>query len=365
MTSTPNSQTAIVQSKACPRDPGIPLTIDRSRPLPVMSTPFHVLVRVLAVGLNPTDHKMITHFYMEGNATGCDFCGVVQEAGAQSLHSVGTRVAGAGFPYRPDNPCNGAFAEYAAADSRHLLRVPESMSNLQAAAIGAIGWGTAALAISDPGALNLQALPSNPSDKRKPVLVYGGATATGIMAIQMLKFSGYAPIAVCSPKSAPLVLRLGAIGSASYTSSDCVEDIKKLASGIPIKHALDCITDAESVAACLASLARLGGRYACLEAVSDSWITRRAIVRKIVMGFEGQNYDVDLGHPVYSRKANPALHAVAAQWAHELQPLLDDGCITTQPIREVSGGFEGIISGLAMLQRGEVKGEKLVVSIST
>ncbi|KAI1768456.1 GroES-like protein [Hypoxylon sp. FL1150] len=363
MTYSESRQTAVVQSKT--RGSGIPLTVVASRPLPKLTTPYHVLVRIEAVGLNPTDHKMITHFYMEGNTAGCDFCGVIQEAGPQSLYPVGTRVAGADFPYRPDNPYNGAFAEYAAADSRHLLRIPDGMTSLQGAAIGAIGWGTAALAISDPEALNLPGLPSQPSEKGQLVLVYGGATATGIMAIQMLKLSGYAPIAVCSPKSAPMVKGFGAIGTASYTSPTCAEDIKRIADGAPIKYALDCITDAESAGICFTSLARLGGRYACLEAIPDAWVTRRSVARKVVMGFEGQNYDVDLGHPVYSRKANPALHAVAARWARELQPVLDAGHIATQPIREVPGRFEGIITALEMLQKGEVKGEKLVVSIST
>ncbi|KAI1374303.1 GroES-like protein [Hypoxylon crocopeplum] len=365
MTHSESYQTAVVQSKTPPRESGIPLAVVGSRPLPRLTTPYHVLVRVLAVGLNPTDHKMITHFYMEGNTAGCDFCGVIQEAGPQSLYAVGTRVAGADFPYRPDNPYNGAFAEYAAADSRHLLRIPDSMTSLQGAAIGAIGWGTAALAISDPEALNLPGLPSKPSEKALPVLVYGGATATGIMAIQMLKLSGYAPIAVCSAKSAPAVMGFGAIGTASYTSPTCVEDIKRIANGMPIKHALDCITDADSAAACFASLARLGGRYACLEAIPDAWVTRRAVACKVVMGFEGQNYDVDLGHAVYSRKANPGLHAVAARWARELQPLIDAGHVTTQPIREIPGRFDGVITALEMLQKGEVRGEKLVVSIAT
>jgi NADPH:quinone reductase-like Zn-dependent oxidoreductase len=155
----------------------------------------------------------------------------------------------------------------------------------------------------------------------------------------------------------------GSIGTASYTSPTCAEDIKKVANGAPIKYALDCITDAESAATCFAALARLGSRYACLEAIPDAWIARRSVARKVVMGFEGQNYDVDLGHPVYSRKANPTLHAVAASWASELQPVLDEGRIKTQPIREIPGSFEGIINALEMLQQGDVKGEKLVVSI--
>ncbi|KAF2129143.1 GroES-like protein [Dothidotthia symphoricarpi CBS 119687] len=357
-------QTAVIQSKTTPPRLGLPLVVAQSRPLPQLPTPHHVLIRVLAVGLNPTDHKMVTHFFMQGNTAGCDFCGIVQEVGPQSSLHPGDRVAGADFPYRPSNPYNGAFAEYATADSRHVLKIPAHVSDLQAAAIGAIGWGTAALAISDPDALNLPGLPSAPAEKCIPVLVYGGATATGIMAIQMLKLSGYAPIAVCSARSAPLVMGLGAIGTASYTSSTCAQDIQKLAGGASIKHVLDCITDAESAAICFGSLARIGGRYACLEAIPDAWRTRRSVAVKVVMGFEGQNFDVDLAHPVYSRKANPALHAIATTWARELQPLLDSGRITTQPVREIGGRFDGVITALEMLQSGESRGEKLVVRIS-
>lgn len=94
-----------------------------------------------------------------------------------------------------------------------------------------------------------------------------------------------------------------------------------------------------------------------------SWRTRRAVKVKVVMGFEGQNYDVELDHPVYSRKANPELHAVAALWVRELQPLLDAGSLSTQSICELEGGFEGVIRGLEMLQNGEIKGEKLVAKV--
>lgn len=398
MTSQPSSQTAVVQSKKGSVESRLPLVVARSRPMPPdLPTAHHVLVRVLAVGLNPTDFKMVAHFFMEDGAVGCDFCGVVVAAGAESAHPVGARVAGADFPYRPDNPHNGAFSEYLVVDSRHVLKIPTSMTSTQAAGLGAIGWGTAALAISDPEALNLPALPSSPTEKQTPVLVYGGATATGIMAIQMLKLwvvfppflpipcltslrvaraltrqvatpssSGYAPIAVCSARSAPLVTKLGAVGTASYTSPTCSGEIRELAGGVPIKHALDCITDAESAAVCFASLARVGSRYACLEAIPDAWVTRKSVALKVVMGFEGQDRDVDLGHPVYSRKANPALHRVVARWARELQAVLDEdeSSLVTQPVREVEGGFEGVIEALEMLQRGEIKGQKLVVAIS-
>lgn len=132
---------------------------------------------------------------------------------------------------------------------------------------------------------------------------------------------------------------------------------------MPIKYALDCITDQESVATCLAVLSRLGARYAGLEAIPDAWITRKGVKVKIVMGFEGQNYDVDLGHPVYSRKANPELHALVAKWAIELQPLVHNEDLRPQGIREIEGGFLGMIKALNMLHNGDVKGEKLVIRV--
>jgi NADPH:quinone reductase-like Zn-dependent oxidoreductase len=182
----PKTQKAITQSRTSSSTARLPLAIS-NKPLPELDSPYHVLVRVLAVGLNPTDHKMVTNFYMENNTVGCDFCGIVEDAGRESTVAVGTRVIGADFPYRPNNPLNGAFAEYAVCDSRQTLKVPKTWSDTQAAALGAIGFGTACLAISDPDALNLDGLPSKPVAKAIPVLVHGGASATGLVAIQMLQ----------------------------------------------------------------------------------------------------------------------------------------------------------------------------------
>lgn len=186
----PKTQTAVIQSKSTPpREAGLPLAVSQSKPVLDLPSPYHVLVRVLAVGLNPTDYKMVTHFYMEGNTVGCDFCGIVESAGPSALFPPGVRVCGADFPYRPDNPHNGAFSQWVVADSRQVLKVRDEWSDTQAAALGAIGWGTVCMAVSDSAALNLAGLPSKPVVKPIPVLVYGGATATGIMAIQMLKLS--------------------------------------------------------------------------------------------------------------------------------------------------------------------------------
>jgi NADPH:quinone reductase-like Zn-dependent oxidoreductase len=184
-------QTAVIQqtSKDAPATSRLPLTVTTKKPIPHLPSPHHVLVRVHAVGLNPTDWKMITHFFMEGNTPGCDFAGVVDSVGAEAAESFppGTRVCGADFPYRPNNKANGAFQQWCLADSRQLLKLPGKWSDVNGAALGAIGWGTVCMALSDDGALALKGTPKSPDDSGAPVLVYGGATATGLMAIQMLK----------------------------------------------------------------------------------------------------------------------------------------------------------------------------------
>lgn len=179
-------QTAVIQSSLTPKS-GLPLAVSHAVPIPEIASPHHVLVRVLAVGLNPTDYKMATQFHMEHNVAGCDFCGIVERTGSSGLLSEGTKVCGAVFPYRPDNRDNGAFSQWIVADSRHLLTVPEDWEDTEAAALGAVGWSTAFCSISDPDALGLEGRPGKPVKTPIPVLVYGGGTSTGLMAIQILK----------------------------------------------------------------------------------------------------------------------------------------------------------------------------------
>jgi hypothetical protein len=82
------------------------------------------------------------------------------------------------------------------------------------------------------------------------------------------------------------------------------------------------------------------------------------------MGFESRNVDVDLGHPVYTRKANQALYDMGVRWTTEMQSLLDQGAMRTGQIHEVEGGLQGVIKGLHMLRNGEVNGRKIVVRIA-
>lgn len=374
------TQTAITQTvKQSASAAGLPVAVSHTAPIPALTSPNHVLVRVLAVALNPTDYKMPKHFPMPLATMGCDFCGIVVESSSMeqkqlARYAPGTRVCGAVYGYNPEEAHNGAFAEYVVADERLVLRVPESWSDLQAAALGGIGWGTCGLALWDGSALALEGRPSQPvviidEKKRPPVLVYGGATATGTMACQLLKLAGYAPIATASAMSKQLTLDYGAEASVLYKASDCAAQVQTAAAILntsgTIKHALDCITDPESAATCFSSLSRTGGRYACLEAFNEAWRTRRAVRVETVLGYEMWGARVQLGpdESVYSRPANDDKLQATVAWAREIQGLLDRGLIKHHPFKEVEGKWCGIIKGLEMLQTGNVRGQKLVVKL--
>lgn len=131
---------------------------------------------------------------------GCDFSGVVVDVGSAVAETMkpGTRVCGGVFPYGNGDDSeglrSGAFSQWLVTDARLLLRLPDSWNDTEGAALGGVGWGTVGLALSDPDALGLEGVPSRPvrvgdekTEAREPVLVYGGATATGTMACQLLK----------------------------------------------------------------------------------------------------------------------------------------------------------------------------------
>ena len=180
----PETRRAIVQGA------GGDLAIDANVPLPALS-PTQVLVKTAAVALNPTDYKMHTNFPSPGACVGCDFAGTVvamgSDASTVSSLQIGDRVCSAVHGSNPIDHPSGAFSEYVAAEAELVLKIPRSMSCEKAAALGGIGHGTICLAFWQ--SLGLPGTPEQPVEGGKPVyvLVYGGSTSTGTMAIQILK----------------------------------------------------------------------------------------------------------------------------------------------------------------------------------
>lgn len=82
------------------------------------------------------------------------------------------------------------------------------------------------------------------------------------------------------------------------------------------------------------------------------------------MGYETTGADHDFGAASpYTRLADPERLALGIECAVEVQRCLDAGGLVCHPVREIKGGWGGIIKGLEILRSGKVSGEKLVVRI--
>lgn len=361
----PKSQSALVQNAN-----GAPKLADGVS-LPTL-TAGTVIVKTVAVALNPADHKMGTAFPTPGAIIGMDFSGLVAEIhpDTQTGLRVGDRVCGQVHGSNPGDPSNGAFAEYTRARADLLLRVPPGLSMEQAATLG-VGLMTNALSLWTEDALALESVPATPESPAArpfPVLVYGGSTATGTLATQLLRLSGLDPVVTCSPRNFELVGARGVQGgdAIDYVRPDAVEEIRKRCNatrgGGQLRHAYDCIADPASVSHCYAALGRAGGRYVSLEVVPEELRTRRAVQHRDVLCYEGFGEDVPLSGS-YERPADPAKLALVVKYFAVFQKLLDQGKLVAHPVQKVEGGLAGVLEGLKLLKSGSVSGRKLVATL--
>lgn len=180
----PTKQTAIVQDAS-----GQP-TIVHDSPVPPLR-PGTVLVKTVAVALNPSDFKMGSAFPSTGAVVGMDFAGYVvatmpseTASGAQNGIRVGDAVCGIVHGSNPADHESGSFAEYVLAPADLVLKVPPSFP-LEAAATLGCALLTSCIALWS--ALGIAATPQAPAEEAVPVLVYGGSTASGTMAVQLLR----------------------------------------------------------------------------------------------------------------------------------------------------------------------------------
>lgn len=146
-----------------------------------------IMIRNVVVGLNPVDTKMVGKLVSPGAVTGTDCCGTVIAIGKKAKLSVplevGAKVCSAVQGMHSLTPRVGAFAQYTAVTAHVTLKLPEMMSFEEGASLGS-GISTMGLALFH--SLKVPGYPLEPAEKPKHVLVYGGSTATGTLAIQLL-----------------------------------------------------------------------------------------------------------------------------------------------------------------------------------
>ncbi|KAL2167384.1 hypothetical protein VTG60DRAFT_1373 [Thermothelomyces hinnuleus] len=363
----PRVQRALIQSLT----PGV-LQFTETREVPKL-LPDQVLVRVVAVALNPCDWKMPTNFPCPGAGVGADFSGTVVRVGDDVRPGkfdvkLGDRVAGAVHASNRLKPQDGTFAEYIAVRADALWRIPDVMDFHVAAAIGLCVVGTVGLAAFHERHLNLPGSPEQPvktgAGGQPPwVLVYGGSTASGTMAIQIMKLAGFRVVTTCSPANFALVESYGADKAFDYHSPNLGESIRAYTNN-SLSFVMDIIASANSLRQCYASIGRAGGRYVGFELVPDELAgIRKAVRASWVLGIRLLGYEIALDRG-YGSPPDPELGMWGRAWFKRTEALVWEGKIRPHPIElDTESGFDGIVAGVERLKRGEVSGKKLVYLI--
>jgi NADPH:quinone reductase-like Zn-dependent oxidoreductase len=152
-------------------------------PIPALR-PEYLLIKTVAVALNPTDWKSIDK--TTKNVTiGCDYAGIVEDIGEKVTKKFkkGDRVCGFVIGANSAQLEDGADGEYLVAKADLVIKMPDYLSFEAAATLG-VGVTTIGQGLYQ--ALKLP-LPTKPAKEKFPILIYGGSSATGALAIQWAK----------------------------------------------------------------------------------------------------------------------------------------------------------------------------------
>ncbi|GAW16228.1 hypothetical protein ANO14919_056510 [Xylariales sp. No.14919] len=339
------------------------LVVAHDIPLPELK-PDVMLIRTVAVAVNPADVKMTGSMAVAGCTAGCDCAGIVLAIGSDvpvGRFAVGDRVCAPNLFMNPVSPREGAFQEFVAVVADFTLKVPDAMSLEEAASLGT-GLITVGYALFR--SLGIPGHPEKPAENPGTfVLVYGGSSATGTLAIQLIRRSGCVPITTCSPVNFPLVEAYGAQEAFDYHAPACAEQIKSFTEDA-LDFALDCFCHASSMEFCYKAIGRAGGHYTTLEPYPTHLHTRKRVKPNWIMGPAVVGREIAWKDPYYI-KPDLDLRAFGVEWFRTAQHMLDEGEIKPHPIRvDTRVGLEAVLEGIEILRQGGLSGEKLVYRIN-
>lgn len=219
-----------------------------------------ILIKAVAYAANPTDWKHAVPGKNKGAVAGTDASGVVIEVGAKvDTYQVGDIVST--FMHGNISPVKGAFSDYVVGNLNTTIKYDKANFDDQALKIGdqpadfintfegaaavLLGLGTVGLSFH----YNLGLKPGNSENLSKYILIWGGASSTGVLAIQLAKLVyGLKVITTASPKNHEFLKSLGADEVFNYRDPDVVEQIRKVG-GANIPYALGAVSTLDSLQA--------------------------------------------------------------------------------------------------------------------
>ncbi|KAF2027566.1 GroES-like protein [Setomelanomma holmii] len=248
------------------------ITEAKAKPLQVKEAPMpkagkgEVVVKNHAVAVNPVDWKIQDYgIFLQKypNICGTDVAGEVHEVGEGVTHvKKGDRVLGHAFSLVTNNPAQGGFQLYTACNSLVVAKIPDSLDYNAAAVLPlAISTASACLFKKETLALPLPSNDAKPSTSGKSVLIWGGSSSIGAVAIQLAVGAGVKVVSVASKHNLEKLKEMGASAAFDYNSPSVTDDIVAALEGTDYAGVSDCIGTPDAAKAWAPIYKKLGGRY--------------------------------------------------------------------------------------------------------
>ncbi len=185
------------------------------------------LVQVEACSVNRADLLQRRGLYPPppgaSEVLGLDFAGFVVEAPDGRALKAGDRVFGI--------VAGGGYGRYVAVPVEHLVKIPENLSFVEAAAAAEVFFTAWFNLFAEAG-----------MKAGDTVLVHGGASGVGTAAIQLCSSAGArAIITAGSDEKVRRAIDLGAYAGINYKSRDFADPVMELTGGGGVDIILDCI----------------------------------------------------------------------------------------------------------------------------
>lgn len=306
-------------------------------------------------------------FVQKGVVLGTDVSGVVVDVGKNVTRvKKGDVVAGS---VHGGISKYGAFSDFVMVAESGILKFDPSQIHKEALKPGEYpnskvnsyeAAASVALALKTTGISlhhNLKVPANKAENQGNYILIWGGATATGFVAIQVAKLVyGLKVITTASSKHHERLLALGADKAIDYNDSDAIAQIREAGQN-KIKYGMDCVSSVDTLQQVYdATEGCEDVRIDNLLFLDEKLINRKP-ERKVT--FTSTNGYLSDGRRHFGIKASPEMMKEYLEFWNDYAPTVLDK-IKTAPLYVLPTGLESANEGLKLMVENKVNGKKVV-----
>ncbi|KAL5090006.1 hypothetical protein Trisim1_004838 [Trichoderma cf. simile WF8] len=325
-----------------------------------------VIVRVVAIGLNPIDWKGAdpeVAIQLHGHLKAKQYANPGKDV-AGYVHAVGSKV----HEFKPGDRVastnhGSGFAEYSVGPKHTTYILPDSVSFDEAVTFG-LSYITAALnlykelRLPEPWVL---------TEDPTPLVIYGAASSVGAFAVKLASLSNIHPIYAVAGRGTEFVESL-----LDSSKGDRVIDYRKGLDFVTaeiqrlapkLEYALDAISTPDTTSVMVKLMDPVRGRLSMV--LPQELPSQVAAGIKTTVSFAPALWEPnDVNSSEVERKELTALKSFAHVYFRYLSDALANSLISHHPFEVVDGGFGGISRALKDLRNGKNSASKYVIRIS-